>query len=105
MEGQGVWRVEVRKTEVRDEVGKTGQFQMGRAPMLRSGLWLSRPISKRTPPRREMPSSSCLRTQGRMSGLPHSAVILCPVTPWEQKSSDKGLLLTSVTSEIFKSQT
>ena len=49
MEGQGVWRVEVRKAEVRDEVGKTGQVQMDRAWMLRSGLWLSRPISKRTP--------------------------------------------------------
>lgn len=37
MEGQGVWRVEVRKAEVRDEVGKTGQVQMGRAPRQRSG--------------------------------------------------------------------
>lgn len=37
MEGQGVWRVEVRKAEVRDEVGKTGQVQIGRALMPRSG--------------------------------------------------------------------
>lgn len=37
MEGQGVWRVEGGKAEVRDEVGKTGPVQMGRAPMPRSG--------------------------------------------------------------------
>ena len=35
--GQGVWREEGRKAEVRDEVGKTGPVQMGRAPRLRSG--------------------------------------------------------------------
>ena len=99
----GEWREEKQRWGMKWE--RQVQFRWVGPQCRDQGLWLRRPISKRPPPRRGMPSSSCLRIQGRMSSMPHSAVILCPATPWEQKSSDKGLLLTSVTSEIFKSQT
>ena len=71
MEEQGVWRVEMG-----DKVGKTDQVQSGRASDVKIRA-LRRQISMRTLHRRETLSSSCLRrTQGRRSGMPHSAVIL-----------------------------